>query len=193
MKKMASSRKLLDAAEKELIDSHGVLEMSRVAKLAGVSVGLAYHHFGSKTGLIAAVVDRFYTPLRTIGIGNEIPLELQWQEREKARTAALIDYYYSHPLAPIIVGRLAREPEVQDIENAHMDSLLELGTRNLVQAQKSGVVNPDLTPLTTVAMLMGGLSMAIRQAVLASDRPNADTLLHQLWLFVEKAILVPKP
>lgn len=193
MKKMESSQKLLDAAEKELIDSHGVLEMSKVAKLAGVSIGLAYHHFGSKTGLIAAVVDRFYTPLRTIGIGDEIPLELKWQEREKARTAALIDYYYSHPLAPLIVGRLAREPEVQDIENAHMDSLLELGTRNLVQAQKAGIVNPDLSPPTTVAMLMGGLSMAIRQAVLAPDRPNADTLLHQLWLFVEKAILVPKP
>ena len=28
-----------------------------------VSVGLAYHHFGSKGGLIAAVVDDFYERL----------------------------------------------------------------------------------------------------------------------------------
>ena len=37
--------------------------MQAVAKRAQVSVGLAYHHFGSKAGLIAAVVEAFYSRL----------------------------------------------------------------------------------------------------------------------------------
>ncbi len=191
MKKVETSNKLIDAAEKELIANDGVLEMSAVAKLAGVSIGLAYHHFGSKTGLIAAVVDRFYVPIRNIALGDKISLSLDWHEREKMRTAALIDYYYANSLSPLIVGRLAREPEVQDIEKSHMDALLELGARNLSQGQKEGVVNPDLSPSIMVAMLMGGLSMTIEQALLAPERPDATELLNQLWLFVEKAILVP--
>lgn len=188
MKKEKTSKRILDAAERELIINHGVLEMSAVAKQADVSIGLAYHHFGSKTGLIAALVDRFYMPIRKIAMGDEIPLELNWKIREKARTAALINYYYSHPLAPLITGRLAREPEVQDIEKAHLNALLAMGARNLIQGQKAGIVNSTLCAPTTIAMLMGGLSLAIQQAVQSTDRPNQDELLNQLWLFVEKAL-----
>ena len=48
--------RLLSAAQEELIEGQGHLEMQAVARRAQVSVGLAYHHFGSKAGLIAAVV-----------------------------------------------------------------------------------------------------------------------------------------
>ena len=55
--------RLVRAAQEKLIQSHGHLEMQPVAKRAKVSVGLAYHHFGSKAGLIAAVVEEFYNRL----------------------------------------------------------------------------------------------------------------------------------
>lgn len=54
---------LIDAAQRELILGQGQLEMLAVARRAGVSAGLAYHHFGSKAGLIAAVVEAFYDQL----------------------------------------------------------------------------------------------------------------------------------
>ena len=60
---ITTRERLVRAAEKELIQSHGHLEMQAVAKRARVSVGLAYHHFGSKAGLIAAVVEAFYSRL----------------------------------------------------------------------------------------------------------------------------------
>lgn len=60
---IGTRERLIRAAEKELIWSHGHLEMQPVAKRAQVSVGLAYHHFGSKAGLIAAVVEDFYNRL----------------------------------------------------------------------------------------------------------------------------------
>lgn len=187
-KKVGASQKLLLAAEAELIANHGHMEMSAVAKRAGVSVGLAYHHFGSKTGLVAAVVDRFYGPLREISFGNTISLDLEWRVREKTRTAAMIDYFYAHPLAPLISGRLAREPEVLDIERAHSEALLEAGARNIAQGQKQGVVDKALDPAVTVAMLMGGIRLAIDQAILMEQRPSRDLLLDQLWRLTASAL-----
>ncbi|CAN5850370.1 hypothetical protein BH11PSE1_BH11PSE1_02880 [soil metagenome] len=61
--KIGASERLIRAAQEELIASHGLLEMQAVAKRAKVSVGLAYHHFGSKAGLIATVVEGFYNRL----------------------------------------------------------------------------------------------------------------------------------
>lgn len=180
-KKAGAAQKLLEAAEQELIANDGHMEMSAVAKRAGVSVGLAYHHFGSKTGLIAAVIDRFYGPIREIALGDAIDSGMAWGAREKARTAALIDYFYDHPLAPLVAGRLAREPEVRDIEEAHMASLLKEGARNIQQGQRQGVVAPDLEPGMTVAMLMGGMRLVIDRAVLAPVKPAKDQLLDQLW------------
>lgn len=186
--KIGTSQRLLDAAEKELIENVGHLEMAAVAKRAKASVGLAYHHFGSKAGLVAAVIDRFYGPVREIALGSTIPVDLEWGAREKARVAALIDYFYGHPLAPLIAGRLAREPEVLDIEKAHMDALLEEGARNIAQGQRLGVVHPDLSPQTTVAVLMGGLRLAIDQANLSEARPNPSALLEQIWSLSSSAL-----
>jgi AcrR family transcriptional regulator len=57
--------RLLCAAQEELTQGQGHLEMQAVARRARVSVGLAHHHFGSKAGLIAAVVEEFYSRLDT--------------------------------------------------------------------------------------------------------------------------------
>lgn len=187
-KPSATAKRLAEAAEAELIANDGHMEMSLVAKRAKVSVGLAYHHFGSKTGLVAAVVDRFYAPLREIALGDTIPLELEWRAREKARVAATIDHFYRHPLAPLIAGRLAREPEVLDIEQAHMSSLLEHGARNIAQGQKQGVVDPHLDPAVTVAMLMGGLRLVVDRAVLSANRPPPALLLEHLWQLTQGAL-----
>ncbi|NRA31295.1 MAG: TetR/AcrR family transcriptional regulator [Parvularculaceae bacterium] len=188
MQKITAPQRLMDAAEQELIASGGHMEMSAVAKRAKASVGLAYHHFGSKTGLMAAVVDRFYGPLRAIALGDEIPVEWEWREREKARTAALIAYFYDRPLAPLVAGRLARQPEVLDIEQNHRDALLEMGARNIAQGQRLGVVAPELAPSETVAMLMGGLRLAIDRAITSETRPPREQLLEQVWLFCRGAL-----
>lgn len=192
-RKVSAGERLVRAAEAELIANHGHLEMSAVAKRASASVGLAYHHFGSKTGLVAAVVERFYEPIREIAFGDKIPLNLEWGEREKARAKALIDHFYDHPLAPLIAGRLAREPEVLDIERAHMDALLDAGARNISQGQKLGVVHPDLAPEATVAMLMGGLRLAIDRAILAEKRPAREALLAQIWQLCQGALHLRQP
>lgn len=174
-----------------MITNSGHVEMSAIAKRAGVSVGLAYHHFGSKTGLIAAVVDKFYGPIREIALGDRIPVDLAWMEREKLRTKALVDYFYDHPLAPLIAGRLAREPEVLDIERAHMEAVLEAGALNIAQGQRHGLVDASLDPAVTVAVLMGGQRMVIDRAILAETRAPRETLLEQMWALSRNALRLP--
>lgn len=186
--KIGSDVRLVRAAEAELIESNGHMEMLAVAKRAGVSVGLAYHHFGSKAGLLAAVVDHFYAPLRDISFGKAIPLDQDWSAREKARTRAFIDYFYAHPFAPLVAGRLGREPEVRDVEAAHMNALLAEGAKNLAQGQRQGVVSNDVVPEVVIGLLMGGLRQAIDSAILAKTRPPKTVLLEQIWTFFERGM-----
>ena len=194
MTKPSTSLKLLDAAEAELIACHGHMEMSAVARRAGLSVGLAYHHFGSKAGLMAGVIDRFYGPIREIALGETIPLDLPWLERERARAEALLNYFYDHPLAPLVAGRLAREPEVLDIERAHMDTGLTVGARNIRQGQALGVVSVALVPEVVVAFLMGGMRLVIEDAVRQDNRPPKDQLLDQIWQLARAALgILPEP
>lgn len=190
--KTRSDVRLLRAAEEELIENDGHLEMLAVAKRAGLSTGLAYRYFGSKAGLIAAVVDNFYQPIREIALGDAIPVDQEWATREKHRVRALIDYYYDHPLAKLIAGRLGREPQVLDVENAHMEAMLEAGARNIAQGQRSGTVDPNLDPGISVALLMGGLYQAINSAIAASRPPSKKALLENIWQFTERALFLER-
>lgn len=55
----ASRNRLRQAAADELVDRRGGLEVESVAQRAGVSVGLIYRHFGSRAGLVQAVIEDF--------------------------------------------------------------------------------------------------------------------------------------
>src|SRR6266700_493839 len=98
--------RLVRAAQAELIQSHGHLEMQPVAKRAKVSVGLAYHHFGSKAGLIAAVVEEFYNRLDEAAFSGAGPRSESWADRERRRIASYIAFHYDHPFAPLVIGAL---------------------------------------------------------------------------------------
>src|SRR5580692_11134582 len=117
---IGTRERLIRAAEKELIRSHGHLEMQAVSKRAQVSVGLAYHHFGSKAGLIAAVVEAFYSQLDEAVFKEKSPAAKSsfaessfakspagWADREKRRIACYVAFHYDHPFAPLVIGALS--------------------------------------------------------------------------------------
>jgi len=105
---VGTRERLIDAAQAELIQGQGQLEMQAVAKRAQVSIGLAYHHFGSKAGLIAAVVEAFYGRLDAAAFtGAKLPTTT-WVEREKGRIAATVRFHYADPVALLVIGVLSR-------------------------------------------------------------------------------------
>ena len=185
---IGTTERLIRAAEAELIANNGHLEMLAVAKRAGCAVGSAYHHFGSKAGLIAATVDSFYGPLEEIVMGGAIPRDLPWAERERRRIELIVDYYYGHKFAPLMVGRLGREPEVVDIENDRKQRQLAEGERNLRDAQRRGMISPDLDPKVAIGLLLGGIWQALLRALTSDVRPDEDQLVDQIWMFTKGAL-----
>jgi AcrR family transcriptional regulator len=189
--KIGTPERLIRAAQEELIHSHGLLEMQAVAKRAKVSVGLAYHHFGSKAGLIAAVVEGFYNRLEEAAFSPSKLISSDWAGREKERIAAYISFHYDHPFAPLVVGALSRAAEVLDVEQAFTKRQLTAGAHNLRAAQRDGVIPSDLDPRLTIALMIGGIRQALIGALTSSHRPDRDELTDKIWIFVVSALRLP--
>lgn len=180
--------RLVRAAQKELIRGHGHLEMQAVAKRAQVSVGLAYHHFGSKAGLIAAVVEAFYVRLDAAAFsGAKLPAT-SWAEREKARIAAYVAFHYDDPFAPLVIGALSRAPEVLEVETAFTRRQLAAGARMIDAAQRDGIVADDIDPHLTIALMIGGIRQALIGALTGKQRPDPGRLTNDIWTFMAAAL-----
>lgn len=180
--------RLIAAAQAELIAGHGHLEMQAVARRAEVSVGLAYHHFGSKSGLVAAVVEAFYAELNAAAFDSaELPAG-SWAERERARIGAYVTFHYAHPFAPLVIGALSRSPEVLDVETAFTTRTLAGGEAMIRAAQRDGVVRPDLDPTLVIALMTGGIRQALQRVLTRENRPDPDALTAAIWSFMAAAL-----
>ena len=183
--------RLLGAAQDELIRGDGHLEMQAVARRAEVSVGLAYHHFGSKAGLIAAVVEEFYRRLDKAAFGGaELPSG-SFAIREKARIAAYVAFHYEHPFAPLVIGALSRAPEVLDVETEFTNRQLAGGALMLKKAQREGIIPGDIDPDLTIAMMVGGIRQALIGALMRERRPRPAKLTDHIWAFTASALGLP--
>jgi AcrR family transcriptional regulator len=183
-----TQQRLIAAAQAELIAGHGHLEMQAVARRAQLSVGLAYHHFGSKSGLIAAVVEAFYAQLDAVAFtGLHLPSG-NWADREKARIRAYVAFHYAHPFAPLIIGALSRSPEVLDVETSFTARTLAGGEAMIRAAQRNGNVRPDLDPALAIALMSGGIRQALLSALTREVRPDRDALTEAIWSFVAAAL-----
>lgn len=194
MPSVADTRKrLILAAERELIAGGGHVEMQSVAKRAQVSVGLAYHHFGSKAGLIASVVEAFYSQLDAAAFEGFCAPFASWAERERERIAAYIQFHYNHPMAALVIGALSRSPEVQEVEKAFMGKQLLDGARMIAAAQVNGTLAEHFDPDLTIALMIGGIRQALLSALVEVPRPMPEVLTEQIWVFMASALGLSDP
>ena len=188
---IGTRERLIRAAEKELIRSHGHLEMQAVSKRAQVSVGLAYHHFGSKAGLIAAVVEAFYSRLDGEVFNDAGRPSEDWANRERRRIASYIAFHYNHPFAPLVIGALSRAPEILDVERAFTNRQLAGGARMLEAAQRDGFVPDHIDPHLTIALMIGGIRQALIGVLMSKQRPDPVKLTDEIWAFMAGALRLP--
>ena len=185
---IATRERLVRAAQDELIRNHGHLEMQAVAKRAQVSVGLAYHHFGSKAGLIAAVVEAFYNRLDEEVFNDACRPSESWADRERRRIARYIAFHYDHPFAPLVIGALSRAPEVLDVERAFTNKQLAGGALMLEAAQRDGLVPHHIDPHLTIALMIGGIRQALIGVLMSKQRPDPEKLTDEIWAFMAGAL-----
>ena len=184
---------LLRAASAELVERRGALEVGPVAARAGVSVGLIYRHFGSKAGLLAAVAGDFYVRFDAEVLDADPAPGAGWAERERRRTQLAVDFHYDDPLAPIVLARMARTPEVAAVEARHLRVQVARGTRNVVRGQRDGEIPEDIDAGIAAALILGGVRQALIEVLSRRDPPPRERVADQLWRLVVAAVRTKEP
>ena len=181
---------LLGAAGEELVERRGVLEVGSVAARAGVSVGLIYRHFGSKSGLLAAVVGDFYVRFDAEVLDVDPAPGAGWADRERRRTEMAVAFHYDDPLAPIVLGRMSRDPEVAAVEARHLRLQVARGTQNVVRGQRDGEIPEDIDAGIAAALILGGVRQALIVVMSRAEPPPREMVAEQLWRLVVAAVRV---
>jgi AcrR family transcriptional regulator len=175
--------RIVAAALRELVDGDGDFEMGDVARRARVSVGLAYHYFGSKAGLISALIKDFHDRHEAV-VNQYFDRSLPWPVREKARLKASIDFLYADPVAPVVMGKLSSSAAVIAVDTGRRSAVAEMAARNIAQGQRNGFIAAAIDPGVAGAAIVGGVNQAVAQAISARERPDPGHLAEQLWGFI---------
>lgn len=168
------------------MENDGAAEIGAIAKRAGVSAGLAYHHFGSKDALIAAVVTDFYA--RYSRVANARYPGAGWAEREIQRTRAVVLFLLEHPFTPTLFGPLSRAPAVVTAESACMAELIERGARNIAEGQADGDLPRQSDPRLAAAFVLGGMRQAVAAALAVEARPEPVALARSIWILIASSL-----
>jgi AcrR family transcriptional regulator len=185
-RKAAKAAAILDAAERVLIRHGSGFEISELANEAGVSNGLAYHYFGSKDGVIEAVISRFYARYGEV-VDQPANPDIAWPVRERARLEEVVAFLYSDPLAPIVFGTLghssasAREFETES-------NLIAKAARNVASGQKRGEVPAEIDPALAGAAIIGAVHQTAMTAMQMDPRPAPKQVADQLWRLIAAAV-----
>jgi AcrR family transcriptional regulator len=178
---------LITAATAALIAGNGDFELQDIARRSRASVGLAYHRFGSKSGLIAAVVEHFYDQLET-AIDLSDFHEQDWAVRERERLSRLVDFLYSHKLTEVIMSKLARDPEVAAVEAKRWNDLTAISARNIIKSQERGQVPRIHNANILSAMISGAVRHGITEALSSKPRPSKAELTRNFWTFITRGM-----
>jgi len=186
-RKMLRAARILVAAEEILRDGDGALEMGQVAEKAGVSVGLAYHYFGSKAGMLGAIIDAFYDRYNHV-VNQYIDPDIAWRIREKQRLMAAVEFIYNDPMAPVILGRMAHTSQVAAVESARHEEMIEMAIRNIASGIRRGDIGDHIDPAIAGAAITGAIRSGIMHAMGMRPRPDPAKLTRQIWGMIAGAL-----
>ncbi len=184
----AARQRILAAAKALLDQGDGDFEMSWVAKAAGVSQGLAYHHFGSKEGLLSAVVNDFYDRVEDAVLMARIDDIDDWDSREQERVRRYIEFLINDPLAVKVITRLAATPAVAGVEAERWETLVATGAKNMAEGQASGAISSATDPYLLAAMTLGAVRSAVTSAFTLKQPVEAAQLADMIWAFVRPGL-----
>jgi AcrR family transcriptional regulator len=182
----AAREKLLAAAAEALADT-GELEVAAVSRRAGVSSGLPYRYFGTRSGLLIAVLDAFYQRLGDAAALREYDAPT-WAERERQRIHDWVTAVYADPLSPLVLGGLVGDAEVAAGNTRHLHLLIELGARNIAHAQHAGELPAGRDPEFLAAATLGGTNAILSVALTRTPRPHAEDVIAEVWGVVRGAV-----
>ena len=180
----ASRRRLIAAAREELVERDGQMEIDSVAGRADSSVGLIYRHFGSRAGLISAVVDDFYGRFRADVLQADPMPHGSFTARERRRIELAVAFHYADPLSRVVVTHLHLDGQVAVGEAAQVDALVADVASVVAAAQRKGDVARDRDARFVGAMVVGGMRQVLAGVFATEPRLPEKKTAKGLWTLV---------
>jgi AcrR family transcriptional regulator len=183
---------ILDAAE-DLMARIGYdkTSISMICRASGLPVGSLYHHFGSKAGLLAAVMkrgaDRFFAAMPQadeMSASAEQNMRDYWGAAADAIVANARYFYLESDLT-----RFGRDdPDIARlIDESRQSALSHIGVVIEPFARAAGVPDPSAEARRLVSFTVTFTRGAIIEA--GRDRERLRTLISELYLILRASIL----
>jgi AcrR family transcriptional regulator len=184
----STRRRLLDAARERAIASGGHFEIADVARDAGVVPSLVHRYFGSKSGLVAALVDDFFDRFHAEVLDLDLDREGDWARHERLRLEAGVRFHYREPFAVVLYGALARDPEIARREADRIASVVERAARSIRKGQKAGELPAGVDPGLAGAAMFGAMRLVMVEALTRKKRPAPERVIEVLWRQVAASV-----
>jgi AcrR family transcriptional regulator len=177
----ATRERLLAAARELAIRSGGQVEIAAVAGAAGAVPSLVHRYFGSKAGLVGALVDAFFDRFQREVFDLDLAAEGDWAHHERMRLEAGVRFHYREPFAVVLYGALARDPEVARRESARIAVIVQRAARSIRKAQRLGEIPVGVDPGLAGAAMFGAMRQVMVEALTRSRRPAPERVIDFLW------------
>ena len=189
----ATRQRLIDAAGLELKESDGRLELAALARRLDGSQGVLYRYFGSKDGLVAAVVHDFYDDYDAAVFLPAADMAGDWQARERSRIAREVAFLYEHPLAEVVVARRLQEPAAAQADAQRVAAQIEVAARNVARGQREGAVAGDVEAGLAAAAFIGAFRELVGEALRRPTLPPQATVVRMMLTIAEAIVPPPAP
>lgn len=184
----ATRERLLACARDIAIANDGHIEIAWVAEAAGVVPSLVNRYFGSRAGLVSALLDDFFDRLRAEVLDLDLDDLGTWVQHERIRLEKGVHFHYTDPAAVVIYTRLSREPEVALTENQHIDRIVKHAAANIRRGQKRGELPSSIDPELAGAAMFGAMQRVMVTALGRTPRPRPDRIVEVLWRQIAAAV-----
>jgi AcrR family transcriptional regulator len=184
----ATRERLLACARDIAIANDGHIEIAWVAEAAGVVPSLVNRYFGSRAGLIGALLDDFFGRLRAEVLDLNLYDQGTWLQHERIRLEKGVHFHYTDPAAVVIYTRLSREPEVALTESRHIDKVVKHAAANIRRGQKRGELPSSIDPELAGAAMFGAMQRVMVTALGRTPRPRPERIVEVLWRQIAAAV-----
>lgn len=180
-KGQATRNRLLAAAQHEL-QERGTVEIADVAARVGVAQSVLYRYFGSKSGMVEAVVNRFYDEYDHAVFLAPIAPEASWLERETLRIEQEIAFLYRHPLGKRVAAGLLHEASATRVDAERQHQHAAMAARNIRHGQRTGELAPSINADLVGAAIIGALRAVLAKALSSTPTPSQTEVADILRL-----------
>jgi AcrR family transcriptional regulator len=165
-----------------------VLEIASVAEAAGLVPSVMYRYFGSKAGLVSALIEDFFDRLRRAVLEADLSEHGDWVTRERLRVQLGVRFHYEDPLAVVLYGPLARELEVARTNERCISAVIELAAANIRRGQRRGELPRAVDPELAGAAMFGAMQRVMVAALAREPPPRERRLVEVMWRQVAAAV-----